>query len=113
MRDPNCIFCKIVAGELPATVVNRTDGLIAIEDINPKADVHLLVIPESHFADFREIGVLSTDESKRMLEFIADTAQKAGLEEYRVLNFCGAGAGQTVFHLHWHVLGGTMRGMPA
>ena len=59
MADPDCIFCKIVAGELPSTVVNRTDGLIAIEDINPKADVHLLVIPERHFADFREIGVLS------------------------------------------------------
>ena len=65
-------------------MVNRADGLIAIEDINPKADVHLLVIPERHFADFREIGVLSADESKRMLEFIAETAQSAGLEEYRL-----------------------------
>jgi len=76
-RDPDCIFCKIVAGELPATVVSRTDGLIAIEDINPKADVHLLVIPERHFADFREIGVLSGDEAKRMLDFIAATARGA------------------------------------
>ena len=112
-RDPDCIFCKIVAGELPATVVSRTDGLIAIEDINPKADVHLLVIPDRHFADFREIGVLSPEESKRMLEFIAETAKSAGLDEYRLINYCGAGVGQTVFHLHWHVLGGTMRGMPA
>ena len=96
-----------------APVVNRTDGFVAIEDIAPKADVHLLVIPERHFADFREIGVLSADESKRMLEFVAETAKGAGLEEYRVINFCGPGAGQTVFHLHWHVLGGTMRGMPA
>ena len=112
-REPDCIFCKIVAGELPATVVSRTDGLIAIEDINPKADVHLLVIPERHFADFREIGVLSGDEAKRMLDFIAATARGAGLEEYRLINYCGAGVGQTVFHLHWHVLGGTMRGMPA
>jgi len=112
MSEPDCIFCKIVAGELPATVVNRTDGFVAIEDIAPKADVHLLVIPERHFADFREIGVLSADESKRMLEFVAETAKGAGLEEYRVINFCGPGAGQTVFHLHWHVLGGTIRGMP-
>jgi len=110
---PDCIFCKIVAGEVPATVVNRTEGFIAIEDIAPKADVHLLIIPEQHFADFRDIGVLSADESKRMLEFIAETAGQAGLEAYRLMNFCGAGAGQSVFHLHWHVLGGTMRGMPA
>jgi histidine triad (HIT) family protein len=48
-----------------------------------------------------------------MLEFVAETAQKAGLEEYRVMNFCGSGVGQTVFHLHWHILGGTFRGMPA
>ena len=111
--DPDCIFCKILRGELPSTEVNRTDGFLAIEDINPKADVHLLVIPERHFADFREIGVLSADESKRMLEFVADTAREAGLEDYRVINFCGSGAGQTVFHLHWHILGGTFRGMPA
>ena len=112
MSEPDCIFCKIVAGELPATVVNRTDGFVAIEDIAPKADVHLLVIPERHFADFRDIGVLSADESKRMLEFVAETAKGAGLEEYRVINFCGPGAGQTVFHLHWHVLGGKITRMP-
>jgi histidine triad (HIT) family protein len=112
VSDPNCIFCRIVRGELPSTEVNRTDGFVAIEDINPKADVHLLVIPERHFADFREIDVLSADESKRMLEFVAETAEKAGLEEYRVMNFCGPGVGQTVFHLHWHILGGTFRGMP-
>ena len=113
MSDPNCIFCKILGGELPSTEVNRTEGFVAIEDINPIADVHVLVIPERHFADFREVGRLDADESKRMLEFIADTAAKVGLDEYRVLNYCGAGVGQTVFHLHWHVLGGTMHRMPA
>ena len=113
MSGADCIFCKIVRGEIPATVVNRAEGFVAIEDINPKADVHLLVIPERHFPDFREIGVLSADESKRMLEFVAETAKGAGLEEYRLINYCGAGVGQTVFHLHWHVLGGQFRGMPA
>ena len=112
MSGADCIFCKIVRGEIPATVVNRAEGFVAIEDINPKADVHLLVIPERHFPDFREIGVLSADESKRMLEFVAETAKGAGLEEYRLINYCGAGVGQTVFHLHWHVLGGQFRGMP-
>src|SRR4029079_8018318 len=92
MTDPDRLFCKVLRGELPSTEVNRTDGFVAIEDINPKADVHLLVIPERHLVDFREIGVLSADDSKRMLEFVADTAKKAGLEEYRVMNFCGPGA---------------------
>ncbi len=110
---PDCIFCKIHRGELPATVVNRAEGLLAIEDINPKADVHLLVIPERHLETFRDIGELPAEEAKRMLDFVAETAKAAGLDEYRLMVFCGAGAGQTVFHLHWHVLGGTLRGVPA
>jgi histidine triad (HIT) family protein len=113
MSVPDCIFCKIHRSELPATVVNRADGLLAIEDINPKADVHVLVIPERHTETFREIGDLSADEAKRMLDFVADTAKVAGLDEYRLMIFCGASAGQTVFHLHWHLLGGRFRGMPA
>ncbi len=113
MSVPDCLFCKIVRGELPATVVNRAEGFLAIEDINPKADVHVLVIPERHIDTFRDIGELSESETKRMLDFVAETAKAAGLEEYRLMIFCGAGAGQTVFHLHWHVLGGTFRGMPA
>jgi len=111
--DPDCVFCKIHAGELPATVVNRGEGLIAIEDINPKADVHLLVVPEEHIETFRDIGRLSEPEAKRMLDFVAETARQAGLDEYRLMIFCGPGAGQTVFHLHWHILGGSFRGLPA
>ena len=111
-RDPDCIFCKIHAGEIPSTVVNRADGLLAIEDIAPKADTHLLVLPERHLGSFREVPQLPAEEAKRMLDFVAETAQKAGLEEYRLMIFCGAGAGQTVFHLHWHILGGLFRGLP-
>ena len=85
---------------------------MAIRDINPKADVHLLVLPERHIDTFRDIGELPPDEAKRMLDFVAETARKAGLEEYRLMVFVGAGAGQTVFHLHWHVLGGGFRAMP-
>jgi histidine triad (HIT) family protein len=109
----DCVFCKIHRGELPATVVNRSDGLLAIEDINPKADVHVLVIPERHIETFRDIGELSADEAKGMLDFAAGTAKAVGLDEYRLMIFCGAGAGQTVFHLHWHILGGSFRGLPA
>ncbi len=93
-------------------MVNRTDGLIAIEDIAPKADVHLLVIPGRHLETFRDVGELSAEETKRMLDFVADTAKTAGLDEYRLMVFVGPGAGQTVFHLHWHLLGGRFRGMP-
>jgi histidine triad (HIT) family protein len=111
--QPDCVFCRIVEGDLPAKVVARTDGFLAIEDINPKADVHLLVIPRRHIADFRDIGVLAPEEAKHMLDFTAETARGAGLEAYRLMNFCGAEAGQTVFHLHWHVLGGRVTGLPA
>jgi histidine triad (HIT) family protein len=100
----DCLFCRIYRGEAPATVVHRAD---------PKADVHLLVVPERHIETFRDIAELSADESKRMLDFVAETAKVAGLDEYRLMVFCGAGAGQTVFHLHWHVLGGRFLGMPA
>src|SRR5207244_5775634 len=83
MSVQECIFCKIVRGELPATVVNRGEGFLAIEDINPKADVHVLVIPERHIDTFSDIGELSEDEAKRMLDFVAGTAKAAGLDEYR------------------------------
>jgi histidine triad (HIT) family protein len=112
MSSPDCVFCRIVRGELPSDVVKRTESFIAIQDINPRADVHLLVIPELHFESFREIGVLDEAASKRMLEFVAETARGAGLDEYRLIISVGAGAGQTVFHLHWHILGGQLRGLP-
>ena len=93
--------------------VHAADGFVAIRDINPQADTHLLVLPERHVATFREIGEFEPDEAKRMLEFVEETARKAGLEDYRVVVNVGPGAGQTVFHLHWHILGGSMRGLPA
>jgi histidine triad (HIT) family protein len=74
--------------------------------------VHLLVLPERHVETFREVGEFEADEAKRMLEFVAATARVAGLTDYRVLVNVGHGAGQTIFHLHWHVLGGRIRGLP-
>jgi histidine triad (HIT) family protein len=79
---------------------------VAIRDINPKAETHLLVIPERHVETFRDVGEFPAEESEQMLEFVADTAREAGLEDYRVVVNVGASAGQTVFHLHWHILGG-------
>jgi histidine triad (HIT) family protein len=93
--------------------VLAADGFVAIRDIAPKAETHLLVLPERHVASFREITEFPPEEAKRMLDFVAETAKEAGLEDYRVLVNVGEGAGQTVFHLHWHVLGGRVEGMPA
>jgi histidine triad (HIT) family protein len=72
----------------------------------------LLVIPERHVDTFHDVGRFSADESKRMLEFVADTARAAGLDDYRVVMNVGPGGGQTIFHLHWHVLGGKLHGIP-
>jgi histidine triad (HIT) family protein len=105
----DCLFCRLYAeGEHVA----KTDGFVAVRDINPRADVHLLVIPEQHVPTFREIAEFPADEAKRMLEFTAETAKAAGLEDYRVVVNVGEGGGQTIFHLHWHILGGTLRGIP-
>jgi histidine triad (HIT) family protein len=84
--------------------------VVAIRDISPKAPTHLLVIPERHIDTLRDIGEFAPDEDKRMLDFIAETAEWAELEDYRVVVNVGPGGGQTVFHLHWHILGGRSLG---
>jgi len=101
--EDGCLFCRLVRdGE----TVHAAEGFVAVRDINPKAPVHLLVLPERHVDTFREVDAFPADEAKRMLEFVAETAAQAGLEDYQVQVNVGRGAGQTVFHLHWHVLGG-------
>lgn len=104
----DCLFCRIVEGEIPANVVARGEGLLAFEDIAPKADTHVLVIPERHLESLREIDELEASETKRMLDFVASTARGLGLDDYRVIANVGPGGGQTVFHLHWHILGGNL-----
>jgi histidine triad (HIT) family protein len=102
----SCIFCKVASGEIPATVVKKADGLLAFQDINPQAPTHILVIPTEHLAsldatkDDRLLG--------RMLAFARDLARERGLAErgYRVVVNTNADGGQTVFHLHLHILGG-------
>jgi histidine triad (HIT) family protein len=88
--------------------VHAADGFVAIRDINPIAETHLLVLPARHVDTFREVGAFPDDEAARMLRFVAETATAAGLEDYKVLVNVGAGGGQTVFHLHWHVIGGRL-----
>lgn len=100
-----CLFCQLVA---EGDHVAREEGFVAIRDIAPIADTHLLVLPERHVDTFRDVDAFPDDEAARMLRFVAGTARAAGLEDYRVLVNVGPGAGQTVFHLHWHVLGGAV-----
>jgi histidine triad (HIT) family protein len=91
--------------------VHAADGFVAVRDIAPKAETHLLVLPGRHVPSFREISEFPADEAKRMLDFVAETARVVGLEDYRVVVNVGERAGQTVFHLHWHVLGGRVWGL--
>ena len=99
----DCLFCKLVAA---GDHVHAADGFVAIRDIDPKAETHLLVLPVRHVDTFRDIAAFPDDEAARMLQFVAETAAQGGLEDYRVIVNVGPGGGQTVFHLHWHVLGG-------
>jgi len=101
--EADCLFCRLVR---EGDHVHAADGFVAIRDIAPKAPVHLLVVPERHVDTLREVDAFPDDEAARMLRFVADTARHAGLEDYRVIVNVGPRGGQTVFHLHWHVLGG-------
>ena len=103
----DCLFCTLFR---EGDHVAATERFVAIRDINPQAPTHLLVIPEHHVDSFHHIAEFSADEDKRMLDFIAEVAAREGLNDYRVAVNVGPGAGQTVFHLHWHVLSGGLSG---
>ena len=86
--------------------MHSADGFVAIRDINPISETHLLVLPERHVDTFKDVAAFPDQEAAQMLRFVAETAEIAGLEGYRVLVNVGATGGQTIFHFHWHVLGG-------
>ena len=114
MSEADCIFCKIAAGEIDAEVVHDEDDVLAFEDINSKAPVHLLVIPKQHVANLEEIGGLSDGVIKRLFEVSSIVAERAGVAEsgYAVRVNNGPDAQQEVFHLHLHVMGGRKLSMP-
>ena len=107
MSAEDCLFCRLYR---EGDHVAATDGFVAVRDINPQAEVHLLVLPERHIDTFHDIAEFPPAEAKRMLDFIAEVAAREGLSDYRVVVNAGRGAGQTVFHLHWHVLSGGLTG---
>ncbi len=100
-----CLFCKIVEKEIPSNLVMENDEFYAFHDINPKAPVHVLVIPKIHVDSFNE---LTGEMMKNMTSFIQEVALKTDIKEagYRVITNVGDNGGQEVKHLHWHVLGG-------
>ncbi|WP_020522267.1 histidine triad nucleotide-binding protein [Catelliglobosispora koreensis] len=108
----DCLFCRIVAGEIPATVVYETPATLAFRDISPKAPVHVLVIPKQHHADVAALGAADPALAGEVLASVAAVAEKEGLLEggFRVVFNTGSAVGQTVFHAHAHVLGGRTYG---
>ena len=102
----DCLFCKIVDGEIPATLVHETAGTLAFRDVNPQAPTHVLVIPRAHHADAGALAAADPALAGEVLRAAADVAENEGLSDYRLVFNTGAGAGQSVFHAHVHVLGG-------
>lgn len=104
----DCIFCKIIKGEIPSTKVYEDEWCYAFHDINPTAPVHVLIIPKEHIASVNEVDSSNSAVIAHIFEAARKIAAELGISEkgYRIVNNCGEGAGQTVFHLHFHLIGG-------
>jgi histidine triad (HIT) family protein len=104
----DCIFCKIAHGEIPADKIYEDDKVIVFNDINPQSPVHFLVIPKEHISSIKEIDENNVSIISHIVLIIKKIAKEKGLDEkgYRIINNCGEYGGQTVEHLHFHVLGG-------
>lgn len=103
----NCLFCRIIAGEIPSTKVYEDDRILAFRDIAPMAPTHILVIPKQHIGGVDEITAENSAVVAYIFEKIADIARVEGLSDgYRVVSNIGENGGQTVRHLHFHILGG-------
>ena len=107
MYDEKCIFCKIIKGEIPCAKVYEDDVMLVFKDIEPKAKVHLLAIPKDHFKLLEDMDETRAQTVKYMLAKIPQIAKENGCQNgYRLITNQGDDAGQTVFHLHFHILGG-------
>jgi len=109
----DCIFCKVVSGAIPSRKAFESDDLLAFHDVNPQAPVHLLLIPKRHVASLDEIRDEHRELLGKLLGAIPQIARDNGMAgAYRVVNNCGAAAGQSVFHIHFHLLGGREMNWP-
>jgi histidine triad (HIT) family protein len=114
MTDTDCLFCRIVSGEINADVIYENDQVIAFRDINPQAPTHVLVIPRKHIATVNELEDVDRDIAGALHLAARDIAKQEGIAEdgFRTVMNCNSAAGQTVFHIHLHVLGGRELGWP-
>lgn len=114
MKDKDCLFCRIVAGEIPSKKAYEDDQFYAFHDIHPQAPIHVLLIPKEHIPSIAELGEEHEGLIGRLLLRAASLASELGISEsgYRVVTNRGEKAGQSVFHLHFHILGGRPMGWP-
>ncbi len=101
-----CVFCEIAKGNIPSTKVYEDDTIMAFKDLNPQAPVHVLVIPREHISSANEVNAENSKYVAHIFEKIPEIAKSQGIDSYRIINNCGEDAGQTVKHLHFHILGG-------
>ena len=106
----DCLFCKIIAGDIPSNKVYEDDLCYAFNDIAPQAPVHFLVVPKAHIENVNAITADNSAVVAHIFETIPQIAASQGITSYRVISNCGADAGQSVMHLHFHVIGGTELG---
>ncbi len=106
MTDQDCLFCRIVAGDIPADVVAANDDAVAFRDVNPQAPTHVLVVPRAHHTDAAALAEADPTGVAALVRLGHDAAALDGLSDYRLVFNTGVGAGQSVFHTHLHVLGG-------
>ena len=114
MTDPDCLFCKFVTGEMQPEVVHQNEDVLAFRDINPQAPTHVLIVPKRHIPTINDLTDADGAVIGKLFTAARDIARDEGLAEdgYRVTMNCNEGAGQTVFHLHLHLLGGRVFGWP-
>ena len=102
----NCLFCKIIKGEIPSSKVYEDDMVFAFNDIDPQAPVHILIIPKEHIKSAAEINASNSKYVAHIFEVAAKIAKDQGLDGFRIVSNCGDSAGQSVKHLHFHLLSG-------
>jgi histidine triad (HIT) family protein len=110
--DADCLFCRIAAGEIPAQVVLEDEAVVVFRDISPKAPTHVLAIPRRHIASAADLTDADGDLLAALFSALRRVAEEAGLKGYRILSNVGPESGQSVFHLHFHLLGGRPMAWP-
>ncbi len=105
-----CVFCEIIKGNIPSTKVYEDDMMIAIKDLNPVAPIHILAIPKAHIESANGIDESNSKYVAHIFEKIPEIAKSLGVDSYRIINNCGESAGQTVKHLHFHIISGAELG---